>query len=39
MKVVEYKNINFYIGSNANDNWKLFEESKKINDKRPHPLT
>ena len=32
MKIVEYKNINFYIGSNANDNWKLFEESKKIND-------
>jgi predicted ribosome quality control (RQC) complex YloA/Tae2 family protein len=32
MKIIEYKNINFYIGSNANDNWKLLEESKLIND-------
>ena len=32
MKNIQYKNINFYIGSNANENWKLLEDSKNIND-------
>lgn len=32
MRCEEYKNIFFYIGSNANENWKLFDKSKLIND-------
>ena len=31
MKTIEYKNINFYIGSNANDNWKILQDSININ--------
>ena len=31
MKEIEYKNIKFYIGQNAQENWDLFDKSKKIN--------
>ncbi len=31
MKTIEYKNINFFIGQNANENWNIFDESLKIN--------
>ena len=31
MKTVEYQNIKFYIGNNAIENWKLFDDTKIIN--------
>ena len=32
MKKTEYKNINFYIGQNAQENWIIFDEYKKLNE-------
>jgi len=32
MRCNEYKNIIFYIGSNAKENWELLDKSKQIND-------
>ena len=32
MKTIEYKNILFYIGQNAQDNWDILEHSLKINE-------
>ena len=33
MRTVKYKDVEFYIGQNANENWELLDNSKKINDK------
>lgn len=33
MKIVTYKNVLFYIGKNAQENWDLLDFSKKINKK------
>ena len=32
MKKYEFKNINFYIGQNAQENWDLFDKSLYINE-------
>ncbi len=32
MKIVEYKNIQYYIGKNAQENWNILDELKKQND-------
>ncbi len=32
MKLNEFNNVEYYIGENAQDNWDLFEKSKKINE-------
>ena len=32
MKLNEYNNVKYYLGENAQDNWDLFEKSKKINE-------
>lgn len=32
MKLNEYKNVEYYLGENAQDNWDLFEKSKEINE-------
>jgi|TARA_R110002073_G_scaffold253016_5_gene415658 hypothetical protein len=31
MKCVEYNNVKFYIGQNAEENWNLLDNSKMIN--------
>ena len=32
MKLNEFHNVKYYLGENAQDNWDLFEKSKKINE-------
>ena len=31
MRTVKFKDIDFYIGQNANENWELLDNSKIIN--------
>jgi predicted ribosome quality control (RQC) complex YloA/Tae2 family protein len=33
MKTVEYNNIKYLIGKNAEENWNILDSSKKINDR------